>query len=95
MMKSDVMSGIDKIKICTSYEQYGKEISRMPFSLNSGNLTPIYTEFNGWQEDITDSKNESQLPENLKKYISFIEEKLEVPVKIISLGPGRDQTIYR
>ena len=61
MMKSDVMSGIDKIKICTSYEQYGKEISRMPFSLNSGNLTPIYTEFNGWQEDITDSKNESQL----------------------------------
>ena len=95
MMKSDVMSGIDKIKICTSYEQYGKEISRMPFSLNSGNLKPIYTEFNGWQEDITDSKNESQLPENLKKYISFIEEKLEVPVKIISLGPGRDQTIFR
>ena len=95
MMKSDVMSGIDKIKICTSYEQYGKEIFRMPFSLNSGNLKPIYTEFNGWQEDITDSKNESQLPENLKKYISFIEEKLEVPVKIISLGPGRDQTIYR
>ena len=95
MMKSDVMSGIDKIKVCTSYEQYGKEISRMPFSLNSGNLKPIYTEFNGWQEDITDSKNESQLPENLKKYISFIEEKLEVPVKIISLGPGRDQTIFR
>ena len=95
MMKSDVMSGIDKIKVCTSYEQYGKEISRMPFSLNSGNLKPIYTEFNGWQEDITKAKNESQLPENLKKYISFIEEKLEVPVKIISLGPGRDQTIYR
>ena len=95
MMKSDVMSGIDKIKICTSYEQYGKEISRMPFSLNSGNLKPIYTEFNGWQEDITEAKNESQLPENLKKYISFIEEKLEVPVKIVSLGPRRDQTIYR
>ncbi|MDC3051429.1 adenylosuccinate synthase [Bacteroidota bacterium] len=95
MMKSDVMSGIDKIKVCTSYEQYGKEISRMPFSLNSGNLKPIYTEFNGWQEDITKAKNESQLPENLKKYISFIEEKLEVPVKIISLGPGRDQTIFR
>ena len=95
MMKSDVMSGIDKIKICTSYEQYGKEISRMPFSLNSGNLTPIYTEFIGWQEDITEAKNESQLPENLKKYISFIEEKLEVPVKIISLGAERDQTIYR
>tara|TARA_B100000963_G_C22615831_1_gene667304 strand:+ start:556 stop:1827 length:1272 start_codon:yes stop_codon:yes gene_type:complete len=95
MMKSDVMSGIDKIKICTSYEQYGKEISRMPFSLNSGNLTPIYTEFSGWQEDITEAKNESQLPKNLKKYISFIEEKLEVPVKIISLGPERDQTIYR
>ena len=95
MMKSDVMSGIDKIKICTSYEQYGKEISRMPFSLNSGNLTPIYTEFIGWQEDITEAKNESQLPENLKKYISFIEEELEVPVKIISLGPGRDQTIFR
>ena len=95
MMKSDVMSGLSKIKICTSYKQFDKEISRMPFSLNSSSLSPIYTEFDGWSEDITNIKNDSQLPKNLKKYISFIEKKLEVPIKIISIGPGRDQTIYR
>ena len=95
MMKSDVMSGIDKIKICTSYKEFDKEIFRMPFSLNSSSLSPVYTEFKGWSEDVTEIKSESQLPKNLKKYIAFIEEKLEVPVKIISLGPRRDQTIYR
>ena len=95
MMKSDVLSGIDKIKICTSYNQLDKEIFRMPFSLNSTDLSPIYSEFDGWNEDITNIKSDSQLPENLKKYISFIEKKLEVPIKIISIGPRRDQTIYR
>lgn len=95
MMKSDVMSGIGKIKICTSYKQLDKEIFRMPFSLNSTDLSPIYSEFDGWNENITNIKNDSQLPENLKKYISFIEKKLEVPIKIISIGPRRDQTIYR
>ena len=95
MMKSDVMSGLSKIKICTSYKQFDKEISRMPFSLNSSSLSPIYTEFDGWSEDITNINNDSQLPKNLKKYISFIEKNLEVPIKIISIGPRRDQTIYR
>ena len=94
MMKSDVMSGIKKIKVCTSYKQFDKEIHRMPFSLNSSSLSPIYSEFDGWREDITNIKTESQLPMNLKKYVSFIEEKLEVPIKIISIGPKRDQTIY-
>ena len=94
MMKSDVMSGISKIKVCTSYKQFDKEIYRMPFSLNSSSLSPIYTEFEGWGEDITNIKNESHLPSNLKKYISFIEKNLEVPIKIISVGPRRDQTIY-
>ena len=87
MMKSDVMSGINKIKVCTSYNHFGKETSRMPFSLNSANVSPIYTEFEGWNEDVTSIKNESLLPKNLKKYISFIEKYLEVPIKIISLGP--------
>ena len=94
MMKSDVMSGISKIKICTSYKQFDKEIYRMPFSLNSSSLSPIYTEFDGWGEDITKIKDESHLPNNLRKYISFIEKNLEVPIKIISVGPRRDQTIY-
>ena len=95
MMKSDVMSGIGKIKICTSYKLFGKETSRMLFSLNSKDLSPVYSEFEGWNEDLTNIKYESQLPINLKKYISFIEEKLEIPVKIISLGPKREQTIYK
>tara|TARA_Y100001954_G_C15665302_1_gene529819 strand:- start:121 stop:981 length:861 start_codon:yes stop_codon:yes gene_type:complete len=94
MMKSDVMSGINKIKVCTSYKQFNKEIFRMPFSLNSSSLSATYTEFDGWNEDITNIKDESQLPNNLKKYISFIEKNLQVPIKIISIGPRRDQTIY-
>ena len=89
------MYGISKIKVCTYYKQFDKEINRMPFSLNSSSLSPIYTEFDGWCGDITNIKNDSQLPKNLKKYISFIEKSLEVPIKIISIGPGRDQTIYR
>ncbi len=95
MMKSDVMSGISKIKICTSYKINGKETTRMPFSLDKKNLTPIYTEFKGWNEDLTNIKYESQLPSNLNNYISFIEEKLGIPIKIISLGPKRNQTIYK
>ena len=66
----------------------------MPFSLNSSSLSATYTEFDGWNEDITNIKDESQLPNNLKKYISFIEKNLQVPIKIISIGPRRDQTIY-
>ena len=66
MMKSDVMSGISKIKVCTSYKQFDKEIYRMPFSLNSSSLSPTYTEFDGWSEDITKIKNETHLPNNLK-----------------------------
>ena len=95
IMKSDVMSGISKVKICTSYNLYGKETSRMPFSLDTENLSPVYTEFEGWNEDLTNIKYESQLPSSLNKYISFIEEKLGIPIKIISLGPKRNQTIYR
>ena len=94
MMKSDVMSGINKIKVCTSYKQFNKKIFRMPFSLNPSSLSATYTEFDGWNEDITNIKDESQLPNNLKKYISFIEKNLQVPIKIISIGPRRDQTIY-
>ena len=84
MMKSDVMSGIDKIKICTSYKEFDKEIFRMPFSLNSSSLSPVYTEFEGWSEDVTEIKSESQLPKNLKKYIHHLMWELLILKKIFS-----------
>ena len=95
IMKSDVLSRIGKIKICTSYKQFGKEISRMPFSLNSRNLSPIYSEFDGWKEDISKIKTEKAFPKTFMNYVSYLEKELQVPIAIISVGPDRNQTIIR
>jgi adenylosuccinate synthase len=95
MMKGDVLSGFDTLKICTSYMYKGEEISHFPFNVEPENVTPIYSEFKGWQADLTQMTEKEQLPENLMDYISFIEKEVEVPIKIVSVGPDRKQTILR
>jgi adenylosuccinate synthase len=95
MMKGDVLSGFDTLKICTSYNYKGNEISHLPFNIEAHNVTPIYTEFNGWKEDITGMTRAETLPKELIDYIEFIEDFVEVPVKIVSVGPDRKQTIMR
>lgn len=95
MMKGDVLSGFDTLKICTSYNYKGKEISHFPFNIEEENVSPIYTNFKGWNEDLTSMTSEDQLPKNLMDYIAFIEKEVEVPVKIVSVGPDRKQTIVR
>ena len=93
IMKGDVLSGIKKIKICTKYNYKGELIDHLPFSLESKNLEPIYEEFDGWEDDITETKNFEDLPNNFKNYINFIEKQVGIKIKIVSVGPDRKQTI--
>ncbi len=95
MMKADVLSGFKTLKICTSYIYKGKEINHLPYNIEAENLKPVYTEFMGWSEDLTKMENASTLPETLMTYISFLEEELQIPIKIVSVGPDRKQTIFR
>ena len=95
MMKGDVLSGIDKLKICTSYDYRGETIHHLPFLLNEENLTPKYIEMNGWEEDITQCTSFDELPSQLKEYVAFIEDFLETPIRLVSVGPDRKQTIFR
>jgi adenylosuccinate synthase len=93
MTKSDVLSGFSKIKVCTSYLSDGKECSELPF--NNAVMEPVYQEFPGWNEDITGIREFSKLPDNLKNYIKFIEDYTHIPVKMVSVGPDRKETIFR
>ena len=95
MMKADVLSGFETLKVCTSYHYQGKPIEHLPYSIEAPLLTPVYKEFPGWNEDLTRMTEASQLPEALMAYIHFLEEELEVPVRIVSVGPDRKQTILR
>ena len=94
MMKGDVLSGFETLKICTSYNYKGEKIEHFPYNIEEENTTVNYTEINGWQEDLTKMTSDDQLPKSLKEYISFVEEFVGVPVKIVSVGPDRKQTIF-
>ena len=93
MMKADVLSGFKTIKACTSYIYKNKKIDHLPYSINKEDVAPVYTEFKGWQADLTKLTSVNQLPENLLHYIKFIEGFVGVKVKIVSVGPDRLQTI--
>ncbi len=95
MMKGDVLSGFDTLKICTSYNYKGKKVTHLPYNIEPENVSVNYTEFKGWQADLTQMTSDNQLPDNLNTYINFIEQELEVPIKIVSVGPDRKQTILR
>ena len=93
MMKSDVLSGMDTIKVCTSYRYKGTDIDYLPYRTDENLVEPIYKELPGWQEDITRLENFDDAPQNLKNYVSYLEKELEVPITIVSVGPDRKQTI--
>jgi adenylosuccinate synthase len=95
MTKGDVLSGFKTIKVCTAYNYKGKEVNHLPFNIEPENVTPVYTEFKGWKEDITKMKDASQFPKELKEYIEFLEKELETPISVVSVGPDRNQTINR
>jgi len=94
MMKGDVLSGFDTLKVCTSYTYNGTKITHLPYSIEPENISVNYIEFKGWEADLTQLESANQLPENLNSYIQFIEKEVEVPIKIVSVGPDRKQTIF-
>lgn len=95
MMKGDVLSGFESLKVCTAYNYKGQVIKHLPFSIEEENVTPVYTEFKGWKADLTGMSQFDELPKEFKEYISFIENELEVPITIVSVGPDRKQTITK
>jgi len=95
MMKGDVLSGFEKLKVCTAYNYKGEQIEHFPYNIEAENVTPVYAEMNGWKEDLTKMTSADQFPKALNDYIDFLEKELEVPIKIVSVGPDRTQTIHR
>ena len=94
MTKADVMSGFKSIKVCTGYKINGKICYEIPFS-NDSVIDPVYSELEGWEEQITSIRTFNELPAALKKYITFIEKQTGIPVTMISVGPDREETIFR
>ena len=94
MMKADVLDTFDTIKVAVGYKVDGVESDRVPYDTYA-TIEPIYKEFKGWKKDLTAIKDEKELPAEFMEYIKFIEAELNVPIKIISLGPDREQTIIR
>ncbi len=95
MMKGDVLSGFDTLKVCTSYNYKGEEITHLPYNIEAENVTPVYTELKGWSEDLTEMTEASQLPKEFNDYVEYLENQLNIPITIVSVGPDRKQTIVR
>ncbi len=94
MMKSDVLDSFDTIKVCTAYKIDGEIVEEFPYEIND-KIETVYVEFPGWKTDMTKMTSEDEFPEEYNAYISFIEEETGVPVKIVSVGADREQTIVR
>lgn len=93
MTKADVLSGFEKIYACTHYAYPTETIDYMPYDLCTVKPEPVLKEIDGWKEDLTGITDIDQIPEKLKAYIDFLESELDVPVKYLSVGPDRKQTL--
>ncbi|MBN1145055.1 MAG: adenylosuccinate synthase [Bacteroidales bacterium] len=94
MTKADVLSEFDYIRVCTGYKCKGHIVEHLPYDLNDVDSAE-YAEFKGWSEDLSQVDNEADIPENLNKYIRFIEKETGLPISVVSLGPDRKQIIFR
>ncbi len=95
MMKGDVLDSFETIKVCTHYKINNEVIDYFPYSINDDEVTPIYKEVKGWNTDLTKIKEGEDFPQELHDYIVYLEELLETPITIVSVGPDRNQTIVR
>ncbi len=94
MMKSDVMNDFDTIRVATAYEIDGERTEQFPFATDA-EIEPLYTDFEGWRCDLRSCRRYEEFPEAFRRYVEFIERETGVPVRIISVGPDRDETIVR
>jgi adenylosuccinate synthase len=95
MMKGDVLSGFDTLEVCTAYEYKGEVIKHLPYNIEPENVKPIFETQKGWHTDLTGVTNYADLPQEFKDYVAFIEKELQVPIKVVSVGPDRKQTIMK
>ncbi len=93
MMKADVLSIFDTIKVCTHYKINGEIVDYLPFDIDGVDIIPIYKELNGWNCDLTGLHSYEESPQALKDYVTYLENELEVPITVVSVGPDRKQTL--
>ncbi len=95
MMKSDVLSSMSEIKAGIGYEDVDGTTDQIPFGIAQKDIKPVYQTFEGWQEDITTARNVETLPATLQTYVQFLEQFFRIKLRIISVGPSREQTIIQ
>lgn len=93
MMKADVLDTFDEIEVCTHYIVDGERMDYLPYDIVNMNVIPVYEKIKGWNTDLTQLTDFANAPNELKAYVSYLEQKLEVPVKVVSVGPDRSQTL--
>lgn len=95
MMKADVLDKFETIKVCTHYIVSGEKIDYMPYDIVSMDVQPVYKDMKGWQTDLTKLSTIGEIPKELNNYVEYLEQELNVPITIISVGPDRKQTLLR
>ena len=94
LTKADVMDNFDTIKICTAYQIGEKTTDRFPTEINT-EIKPVYKEFKGWKQNLSKEKSYEKIPQTFKDYVAFIENETEIPIRLISTGPDRNQMVIR
>ncbi len=95
MMKLDVLNSFKKIKVCTHYQADGKDVDTLPFEIGEKHFEPIYRSFEGWMTDLSGVRSLSGMPSQVHRYLEFLESELQLPIRIVSIGPDRAQTILK
>jgi adenylosuccinate synthase len=95
MTKADVLSAFGELKVCTSYNYNNETVEHFPYNIDEDNLSANYKSLPGWDKDLTGLSDISELPSELNNYITYLEEELEVPITVVSVGPDRTQTLIR
>jgi adenylosuccinate synthase len=96
MMKADVLNIFEEIKICTHYELAdGTKVDRLTYELNNEEVKPVYLTVPGWYTSLAEVSDYEKFPKELRNYVDLLEKELDVPIKMVSVGPDRKQTILK
>jgi len=96
MMKADVLNIFEEIEVCTHYQlPSGEKIDRLSFEITDMDVRPVYKTMKGWNCSLKEVRSYDDFPKELRAYVSYLEEELKVPIKLVSVGPDRIQTIMR
>ncbi|MEY4142301.1 MAG: hypothetical protein RL110_1673 [Bacteroidota bacterium] len=95
MMKADVLSIFDELFICEAYTIQGELVRDFPYDIHESDIVPVLTSLKGWKQDLTQLTQFEQAPDALKHYVSYIESSVGVPIRLVSVGPDRAQTLLK